>query len=157
LVRAVAGEGDGERYAYRVLRGDPFGLMAAGAAPGSEREFAEADVFAATLTAARPDPLRRVWRAFHGEVGHPATLLLSLSDGHEVGNPMLRKLTNLRGGHHGTHGSMTRRASTGVIASTWRDVTDVNTSGAHALLYGERIDAAARQALGLPADAMSAR
>jgi hypothetical protein len=149
--------GDAERYAYRALRGDPLGLLEAGAAPGTEVVFDEADAFARTLHADRPDVLRRVWRAFHGEVGHPATILLSLADGFEVGNPKLRALTKLRGGHLGTHGSLTRRASTGVLASTWRDVADVNTAGAHALLYGPGIDVAAREALGLPVAASSAR
>jgi hypothetical protein len=149
--------GDTERYAYTALRGDPLGLLDAGAAPGSEVVLDEDTAFARTLLAPRPDVLRRVWRAFHGEVAHPATIVLSLQDGFEVGNPKLRALTRLRGGHRGTHGSLTRRASTGVIASTWRDLPDVNTAGAHRLLYGDDVDALARQALGLPADAMSAR
>jgi len=149
--------GDPERYAYRALRGDPLGLLDAGAAPGTEVVFDQADAFARTLHAERPDVLRRVWRAFHGEVGHPASILLSLDDGFEVGNPKLRAMTKLRGGHLGTHGSLTKRASTGVIASTWRDVEDVNTAGANRLLYGPGIDSAAREALGLPVAASSAR
>jgi hypothetical protein len=144
-VRAVPG--DDERYAYRSIRGDPLGLLVAGAADGTQVEFTEAEAFARTLDAPRPDVLRRVWRAFHGEVGHPATLVLSLEDGWEVGNPALRFLTKLRGGHHGTHGSLTRRASTGVVASTWREVHDVNTAGAHALLYGADVDVAAQRFL----------
>jgi hypothetical protein len=139
--------GDAEAYSYRVLRGDPLGLFDPGAEPGRERTWTEEDAFAQTLHGPRPDVLRRVWRAFHGEVGHPAAVLLSLADGYEVGNPKLRFLTKLRGGHLGTHGSLTQRASTGVIASTWRDVEDVNTAGAHRLLYGERVDAAARLAI----------
>jgi hypothetical protein len=154
-VRLVPGKP--ERYAYRVLRGDPLGLLDAGAAPGTDVVFDEADAFARTLHADRPDVLRRVWRAFHGEVGHPASVLLSLQDGFEVGNPKLRFMTKLRGGHRGTHGSLTRRASTGVIASTWREVADVNTAGAHALLYGPGMDIAAREALGLPVAASPAR
>jgi hypothetical protein len=149
--------GDVEHYGYRVLRGDPLRLLDAGAAAGTEVVFDEADAFARTLHADRPDVLRRVWRAFHGEVGHPATILLSLADGFEVGNPKLRALTKLRGGHLGTHGSLTRRASTGVIASTWRDVADVNTAGAHALLYGPGVDVVAREVLGLPVATSSAR
>jgi hypothetical protein len=84
-------------------------------------------------------------------------VLLSLADGYEVGNPKLRVMKKLRGGHFGTHGSLTRRASTGVIASTWREVADVNTAGANRLLYGDAVDAAARLALEAPFEAMSAR
>ena len=149
--------GTPERYAYRTLRGDPLGLLDAGAAPGTEVVLDQADAFARTLHAARPDVLRRVWRAFHGEVGHPATILLSLADGFEVGNSKLRFLTKLRGGHHGTHGSLTKRSSTGVIASTWREVEDVNTAGANRLLYGDGVETAGREALGLPAASMSVR
>jgi hypothetical protein len=149
--------GDTERYAYKALRGDPFALLGADAAPGTEREFDARDSFTATITAPRPDPLRRVWRAFHGDVAHPATVLLSLADGWEVGNPKLRFLTKLRGGHHGTHGSMTRNASTGVIASTWRDVADVNTAGANVLLYGDSVDADMARALGDGAASVTAR
>jgi hypothetical protein len=148
--------GDVERYAYRTIRGDPLGLLDANTAPGTELVLDEPDAFARTLDGPRPDVLRRVWRAFHGEVGHPASVLLSLQDGYEVGNPKLRFMTKLRGGHRGTHGSLTRRASTGVIASTWRDMHDVNTAGAHALLYGDGIDAQARAALAAPADAITA-
>jgi hypothetical protein len=149
--------GDVENYGYRVLRGDPLDLIDGDAPSGTERIFDEPDAFARTLLADRPDVLRRVWRAFHGEVGHPATILLSLADGFEVGNPKLRAMTKLRGGHRGTHGSLTRRASTGVIASTWRDVTDVNTAGANQLLYGTGVDSAASEALGLATAATSAR
>jgi hypothetical protein len=145
--------GDGERYAYRALRGDPLGLLAAGE---TDVELAQDIAFARTVDGPRPDVLRRVWRAFHGEVEHPAAVLLSLADGYEVGNPALRSLTRLRGGLRGTHGSLTRLASTGVIASTWRDVRDVNTAGAHALLYGDAVDAQARAALAAPADALTA-
>jgi hypothetical protein len=77
-----------------------------------------------------------LWRAFHGEVGSPSSLLLSLRDGYEVGNPKLRFATMLRGGHAGTHGSLTRLSSLGVLASNWREARDVNTGTANAFLFG---------------------
>ena len=54
-----------ERYGYRALRGDPLELLALAPGAGTEREFDEAQLFALTRDAARPDPLRRLWRAFH--------------------------------------------------------------------------------------------
>jgi hypothetical protein len=130
--------GEPERYSYRALRGDPLGLLAldanAGAA-GNERVFEESMLFALTRDSARPDPLRRLWRSFHGEVGEPSSLLLSLRDGYEVGNPKLRFATKLRGGHAGTHGSMTRLSSLGVLASNWRETADVNTGMAYHFLF----------------------
>ena len=127
-----------ERYGYRALRGDPLGLLALAQGEGNEREFDQAALFALTRDGERPDVLRRLWRAFHGEVGKPSSLLLSLRDGYEVGNPALRFATKLRGGHAGTHGSLTRLSSLGVIASNWRDTADVNTTMASALLFPDR-------------------
>jgi hypothetical protein len=127
-----------ERYGYHALRGDPLGLLALAPGAGSTREFDQAQLFALTHDGLRPDPLRRLWRSFHGEVGSPASLLLSLDDGYEVGNPALRFATKLRGGHAGTHGSLTRLSSLGVLASNWRDTTDANTTTASALLFGNR-------------------
>lgn len=136
-VRALAGAP--ERYAYRAVRGDPLALLALAPGGGEERMFAQAELFAATRDGPRPDPLRRLWRAFHGEVEHPSTLLLSLQDGYEVGNPKLRFATRLRGGHAGTHGSMTRLSSLGVIASNWRALADVNTAMANQALFGSGV------------------
>ncbi len=133
-----------ERYSYRVLRGDPLELLALALSPGAgdERVFLQSELFELSKDAARPDPLRRLWRAFHGEVERPSSLLLSLRDGYEVGNPALRFATRLRGGHAGTHGSMTRRSSLGVIASNWRTMADVNTSSAWHALFGPGLTAA---------------
>jgi hypothetical protein len=134
-----------ERYGYRALQGDPLGLLALAPGVGNEREFDEAELFALTRDGERPDPLRRLWRAFHGEVGSPSSLLLSLRDGYEVGNPALRFATKLRGGHAGTHGSLTRLSSLGVIASNWRDTADSNTTTASHLLFGDRTAIAAEK------------
>jgi len=147
--------GEGERYAYRMLRGDPLGLRALPGASRSEATelvFEQDSLFALTRDSARPDPLRRLWRSFHGEVGQPSSILVSLLDGYEVGNPKLRFATKLRGGHAGTHGSMTRLSSLGVIASNWRDAHDVNTGSANAFLFGEaaRLDAAKPAGLATP-------
>ena len=127
-----------ERYAYRALQGDPLGLLGLLPGSGDTREADQAELFALTRDGARPDALRRLWRSFHGDVGEPSSLLLSLHDGYEVGNPKLRFVTMLRGGHAGTHGSLTRLSSLGVLASNWRDTADANTSTASALLFGDR-------------------
>lgn len=138
-----------ERYGYRALRGDPLGLLDGSA---TERVFEQTTVFRQTYDAPRPDPLRRLWRAFHGDVKQPSSLLLSLADGYEVGNPLLRLMTKLRGGHAGTHGSMTRLASLGVIASNWREVDDVNVASANHALFGAGAVAAMESALAVRAD-----
>jgi len=100
-----------------------------------------------TLDAPRPDPLRRLWWAFHGDVKEPSPILVSLADGYEAGNAQVRALAKLRG-RAGTHGSMTRLASLGVFASNWRDVQDVDAHGANGALFGAGTVTAMRQVLG---------
>jgi hypothetical protein len=135
-----------EAYDYRVLRGDPLGLMQ-GITAFTERRFDEASLFRQTLDAPRPDPLRRLWWAFHGDVKEPSPILVSLADGYEAGTTLVRALARIRG-RAGTHGSMTRLATLGVFASNWRDVDDVDSHGANDALFGAGPVTAMRQVLG---------
>ncbi|MGB5132656.1 MAG: alkaline phosphatase family protein [Steroidobacteraceae bacterium] len=134
-----------EAYDYRVLRGDPLGLLQ-GTTVITERRFDESSLFMQTLDAPRPDPLRRLWWAFHGEVKEPSPILVSLADGHQAGNAQVRTLARIRG-RAGTHGSITRLASLGIIASNWRKVDDVNAWSANEALFGGRVLTAMRQVL----------
>ncbi|MGH8134882.1 MAG: hypothetical protein ACRER4_00940, partial [Steroidobacteraceae bacterium] len=95
----------------------------------------EVSLFHDSLDDAYPDPLRRLWHAFHGAVREPSPILLSLSDGREAGYRSVRALAWLRG-RAGTHGSMTQSASLGVFTSNWRDVDDVDSWSAHDALFG---------------------
>jgi hypothetical protein len=135
-----------EAYDYRVLRGDPLGLLQ-GMTAVTERRFDEASLFMQTLDAPRPDPLRRLWWAFHGAVKEPSPILVSLADGYEAGSTPVRALARIRG-RSGTHGSMTRLASLGVLASNWHKVDDVDARGANEALFGAGIVIAMRQVLG---------
>lgn len=152
-VRLIGG-GLQESYGYRVKSGDPLGLLApataSNVAADGELRWSASQWFDATKDGARPDPLRRLWRAFHGSVKHPSKVLVSLSDGYEIGNPALLALSSLRG-RFGTHGSMTRMASLGVIASNWREIPDVDAWGANEVLFGEAVLARSR----LDADSIS--
>jgi hypothetical protein len=134
-----------EAYDYRVLRGDPLGLLQ-GMTAGTERRFDESALFMQTLDAPRPDPLRRLWWTFHGDVKEPSPILVSLADGYEAGNTAVRALAGIRG-RVGTHGSMTRLASLGVFASNWRDVADVDSHSANEALFGAGTVTAMRTAL----------
>lgn len=127
-------DGAPESYEYKALRGDPLGLLR-GMTDDAEHRFDESALFAQTLEAPRPDPLRRLWRAFHGDVKEPSSVLVSLADGYEAGNAQVVALARLRG-RAGTHGSMTSLSSLGVFASNWRDVADVDTRGANEALFG---------------------
>lgn len=145
-VRLVEG-GPPERYGYRVASGDPLGLLALATASNAtaddELQWEASQLFEATKDGARPDPLRRLWRAFHGSVKFPSKVLVSLSDGYEIGNPALLAMSSLRG-RFGTHGSMTRMASLGVIASNWQQIPDVDAWGANEALFGEAVLARSR-------------
>lgn len=134
-----------EEYLYRVLRGDPLELLQ-GTTNIRERRFEQTSLFLQTLDALRPDPLRRLWRAFHGAVKEPSQILVSLADGHEAGNSQVRALARMRG-RAGTHGSMTRLASLGVFASNWRDVDAVDAWSANDALFGAGTEFAMRRAL----------
>lgn len=129
---------DPEAYIYRALQGDPLGLLPATATAGTERRFEQSAIFQQTRDSSRPDPLRRLWRAFHGAVKEPSTILVSLADGHEAGNTTVRGLARIRG-RAGTHGSMTRLASLGVFASNWHDVEDVDSWSANEALFGNQL------------------
>lgn len=134
-----------EQYDYRVLRGDPLGLLPEGST-SREMRFDQEQLFRQTSNAARPSPLRRLWRAFHGEVEEPSPIVVSLLDGREAGNAELRTLALMRG-RVGTHGSMTRLSSLGVYASNWRDVGDVDSWSAHDGLFGSQTEIVLQQRL----------
>jgi len=134
-----------DAFEYRVLSGDPLGLLQ-GMTAVTERRFDESSLFMQTLDAPRPDPLRRLWWAFHGDVKEPSPILVSLADGYEAGNTEVRALAGIRG-RAGTHGSMTRLASLGVFASNWRDVDDVDARGANDALFGAGTVTAMRRVL----------
>ena len=132
-----------EAYAYRASGADPLRLLDPSA---GEREavFDQERLFQQSLDSAYPDPLRRLWRAFHGVVQHPSPILVSLADGREAGNRTVRGLAIVRG-RAGTHGSLTRSASLGILASNWREVEDVDCWRANALLFGAETELALRE------------
>ena len=135
--------GASEAYSYRNLRGDPLDLLGADVASGT-RSFAEAELFARTADAPYPDPLRRLWRAFHGAVQQPTPILVSLSDGREAAFRTVRALAAVRG-RAGTHGSISRAASLGVFTSNWRDVADTDCWRVNEALFGQATHAALAQ------------
>ena len=124
-----------EAYSYHNLRGDPLRLLGSDAASGT-RSFAEEELFARTADAPYPDPLRRLWRAFHGAVQEPTPILVSLKDGREAAFRTVRALAAVRG-RAGTHGSISRASSLGVYTSNWRDVADTDCWRVNEALFGQ--------------------
>jgi len=119
VVRDAKGEATIEhkdgRYRYRLVRGDPLELRGIIEQLG-DRGKVTADgfvddraLFEATVTHIYPDPLARIWLAFHGLVRWPPDLLVSLRDGYVNGSKMFNFFI---GGVTSTHGSLNRVNST---------------------------------------------
>jgi hypothetical protein len=125
-----------ETYSYRPIQGDPLRLQEpmSGGADGGTIVAPATTWFRRTRDAPYPDPASRLWFAFHGAVRKPPEVLVSLADRWESANRWVRAVARLRG-RHGTHGSLTRAASLGMITSNWRNVDDTDAEGAHELLF----------------------
>ncbi len=111
---------DGVRFRYWQQFGDPLELepIARELDAGGQSDFdgfiAEADWLRATADHVYPDPLRRLWNAFHGVVAQPASVLVSLDDGYYTGSIWLNLFAWMRA----THGSLRRGQSRGVVLAT---------------------------------------
>jgi hypothetical protein len=101
-------------YVYRSGQGDPLeldairiGLSEAGkvAADGT---VSDRDWFEATAAHKYPDPLHRIWLAFHGLVQNPADVIVSLKEGYFTGSGFFSAMVTVAS----THGGLTRRGST---------------------------------------------
>ena len=55
--------------------------------------------------------------AYRSNVKNPATLLISFKDGYYSAGPVRHVAVT-----HGTHGSLSKAASLGIIGTNWRDV-----------------------------------
>ena len=73
-------------------------------------------LFDATVEHAYPDPLRRLWLAFHSLVRHPADMVITLHDGWCHGSKAFHVMI---GGATSTHGSLNRINSTTFAMTMW--------------------------------------
>ena len=78
--------------------------------------------FEATAKHIYPDPLRRVWMAFHGIVIKPADLIICLKDGYVHGSEFFNVMI---GGATSTHGSLNRVNSTAFVLTMLGELPDV--------------------------------
>lgn len=108
-------------FAYDSSRGDPLRL-----APIIERlrsagqvspngEIDAAALFEATIDHDYPDPLARIWAAFHGLVENPPDLIVNLRDGACHGSRFFHTMIGRMGS---THGALNRMSSTTFVLTT---------------------------------------
>lgn len=113
-----------ERYRYKTTKGDPLGLSAvmenldAQGKVDAEGFIADADWFAATRDAARPDAVRRVYEGATGGVVNRAGVVVNLRDGYYNGSSLLDLFTVLQA----THGNIGQGQSYGFVMSSRRDL-----------------------------------
>ncbi|MBN2447889.1 MAG: hypothetical protein JXO22_14245 [Phycisphaerae bacterium] len=127
--RVVVRDCDGEAYVtqgangfrYDAAKGDPLKLapiieqLRSAGHVSPEGEIDDAALFAATLDHYYPDPLRRVWRAFHGLVDSPPDLIVNLRDGSCYGSAFFNFMVKMMAS---THGSLNHMNSTTFVMTT---------------------------------------
>ena len=108
-------------FAYDSRRGDPLRLAAIierlrldGKVSG-DGEIDSAALFEATLDHDYPDPLARLWDAFHELVEYPPDLIVNLRDGACYGSRFFHAMI---GRVSSTHGSLNRASSTTFVLTT---------------------------------------
>lgn len=108
-------------FVYDSRHGDPLRLAAiverlqAEGKVSDEGKIDPEALFEATLDHNYPDPLARLWRAFHGLVQRPPDLIVNLRDGACYGSRFFRAMI---GRVSSTHGSLNRVNSTTFALTT---------------------------------------
>ena len=108
-------------FRYDNANGDPLRLtpiieqLRSAGHVSADGEIDDDALFAATLDHYYPDPLRRVWRAFHGLVDNPPDLIVNLRDGSCYGSAFFNFMVKMMAS---THGSLNRMNSTTFVMTT---------------------------------------
>jgi len=125
--RAAVEHADG-RYRYQAELGDPLDLLPVVAQLQRTGHVDDAGfiddraLLAATACREYPDPLHRLWQAFHGLVDQPPDLVVCLQDGWCHGSGFFHTLI---GGASSTHGSLNRLNSATFALTMWAPLPDV--------------------------------
>ncbi len=113
-------ERDGDRYRYRVIKGDPLELLpivqtlSAHQLNGADDLISDSDWFALTHDTARPDALRRVFEGATEGVRNRANVIVNFKDGYYTGNSLMDLFAVLQA----THGNLGQEQSYGFVMST---------------------------------------
>lgn len=112
-------------FIYDAQRGDPLKLhdvierLRREGKVSANGEIDGDAMFAATLDQYYPDPLQRLWEAYHGLVDNPPDVLVSLRDGACFGSQFFYAMIGKVGS---THGSLSRRDSTAFVITMLGDL-----------------------------------
>ncbi len=115
----------GDGYAYVARSGDPLRLtpilddLRQAGRVSADGVIDDVALFAATLEHEYPNPLARIWRAFHGLVDNPPDLLVNLRDGACHGSRFFHAMI---GKVASTHGSLNRMNSTTFVLTMLGDM-----------------------------------
>lgn len=108
-------------FVYESSGGDPLRLteilerLRIDGKVSADGEIDADALFEATLNHAYPDPLARIWDAFHGLVENPPDLIVNLRDGACYGSRFFHAMI---GRVSSTHGSLNRAGSTTFVLTT---------------------------------------
>ena len=111
-------------YRYKIMKGDPLALAPAVRRLSAQGKvdvdgfIADADWFAATRDAVRPDAVRRIFDGASGAVGNRANVIVNFRDGFYTGSSFMDVFAGLRA----THGNLWREQSYGFVMSTGREL-----------------------------------
>ncbi len=107
-------------YIYDAIKGDPLELkpiiakLKQSGKVDDKGVIDDDSLFDATVNHKYPDPLARIWRAYHGLAENPADLLLTIKDGWFTGKPSFAKMVNVAS----THGSLNWKNSVTFFMTT---------------------------------------
>jgi len=110
----------GGRYRYEVVTGDPLRLkpilaeLAKRGVIDDDGFVSDDDLFTATSDHIYPDPIHRLWRAFHDMTRHTPDVLLSIKRGYHVGSAFISKVIKVKA----VHGNLLANSSSGFVMST---------------------------------------
>ena len=97
------------RFSYTPAYGDPLQLepIIKGLSSDSDGFVGDQELMAATVDHVYPDPLQRIWHAFHGAVGHTPDVFVAVKDGWHCGDSLMNEAISLAAAHGNLNASST--------------------------------------------------
>ena len=114
----IAHKGDSYRYTTEMddpLHMVPFWSKLVSEGKADSTGFVRDDVlFEATKDHEYPDSIHRIWRAFHGLIGHQPEVMVAVADGYHCGSKLMSKIYAMQA----AHGNLGMLSSSGMVITT---------------------------------------